>query len=59
MTEDEEWLEQQHGVFLSDAGLADFSERVSIKMDNEIELEQARNEAFNEFTGHKFQLYRL
>ena len=59
MMEDEDWLAQNHSVFLSDAGLADFSERVGIKMDNEIELEEARNQAFNELTGHKFKLYRL
>lgn len=59
MMKDEEWLAQKHSVFLSNAGLADFSERVSIKMDSEIELEEARNQAFNEFKGKKFQLHRL
>ena len=59
MMEDEEWLAQKHSVFMTDAGLADFSERVGIKMDNAIELEEARNEAFNEFKGKKFQLHRL
>lgn len=57
--EDEEWLAQKHSIFLSDGGLEDYSERVSIKIDSNIDIEEAREQAYQEFLGKKFKLHRL
>jgi len=48
MDDDEKWLLEKYGVVLSDSMLESFAERVGIKMDNEMDVEDARSQTYQE-----------